>query len=306
MKHTASGRLRESRGDRAFVVVNTALLALFGLVALYPLVYVLSASISGPTAVNSGQVILLPKDIQFEGYQNIFQSKWILTGYRNSALYMVGGTALNVLVTFMAAYALSRKDLFGKRVILLVMVIPMWFSGGLIPTFLTVQGFGLVNNPLVLIVLGAISMYNCIICRTFIQTSIPYELQEAAIIDGCSDFGIVWRIVFPLSGPVLAILTLYYGLAHWNEYFNALIYINDRQWQTLQIFLREILIQNKSITVNLQTASSSQLQMAAERAQMAQTMKYGLIVVASAPMLAIYPFVQKYFVQGVMLGAIKG
>lgn len=306
MDKPINGKLKESHGDHIFSIINTAFLVLFGLLALYPLVYVLSASISDPTAVNSGRVVLLPKDIQFDGYEAIFKSKWILTGYRNSAIYMVAGTVLNVMVTFMAAYSLSRKDLFGKRFIVLLMIVPMWFSGGLIPTFLQVQKLGLVNKPVVLIVLGAISMYNCILCRTFIQTSIPYELQESAIIDGCSDFGIIWRIVFPLSGPVLAILTLYYGLGHWNEYFNALIYINDREWQTLQIFLREVLIQNKSLNVNVQTATVSQLEQAALRAQMAQTMKFGLIVVASAPMLAIYPFVQKYFVKGIMLGAIKG
>lgn len=182
------------------------------------------------------------------------------------------------------------------------MVFTMWFGGGLIPTFIVVNKLGLVNRPVVMVILGLISIYNCIICRSFIQTSIPYELQEAARIDGCNDFGIVWKIVFPLSKPVLAILCLYYALGHWNGYFNALIYLDDRKYQTLQIFLREILIQNSRVKVD----DSVDLEAMVRRAQMAQVMKYSLIVVASVPMLIIYPFVQKFFVQGVMIGSIKG
>ena len=298
--------IREGLGDRISGTVITVLLCVFGLLALYPLIFVVSASISGPTAVNSGKVILLPKDVQFEGYKMILESRWVLIGYRNSFLYMAGGTVLNVAVTFFAAYALSRKDLYGRGAITVFMIIPMWIGGGLIPTFLIVQSLGLVDTPVVLLVLGLISMYNCIICRTFIMSSIPFELQEAAIIDGCSDFGIVFRVVLPLSGPVLAILALYYALGHWNEYFNALIYLNDRNLQTLQIFLREILIQNKQMDLSLDTATEQQLHLAAERARLAQVMKYSLIVVSSLPMLLIYPFIQKYFVKGVMIGALKG
>ena len=198
-------RIRDSRGDRVFTVVNYIILTLFGLAALYPLIYVLSASISEPLAVNSGRMKLWPVGFNIEGYKSILSNKWILTGYGNSLFYTVVGTFLNVLVTFMASYSLSRKDMYGHGLITFFMVFTMWFGGGLIPTFLVVKKLGLVNTRMVLLLLGLVSVYNCIICRSFISSSIPYELQEAARIDGCNDFQIVWRIIFPLSGPVLAI-----------------------------------------------------------------------------------------------------
>ena len=198
-------RIRDSRGDRVFTVVNYIILTLFGLAALYPLIYVLSASISEPLAVNSGRMKLWPVGFNIEGYKSILSNKWILTGYGNSLFYTVVGTFLNVLVTFMASYSLSRKDMYGHGLITFFMVFTMWFGGGLIPTFLVVKKLGLINTRMVLLLLGLVSVYNCIICRSFISSSIPYGLQEAARIDGCNDFQIVWRIIFPLSGPVLAI-----------------------------------------------------------------------------------------------------
>ena len=296
-------RIRDSRGDRVFTVVNYIILTLFGLAALYPLIYVLSASISEPLAVNSGRMKLWPVGFNIEGCKSILSNKWILTGYGNSLFYTVVGTFLNVLVTFMASYSLSRKDMYGHGLITFFMVFTMWFGGGLIPTFLVVKKLGLINTRMVLLLLGLVSVYNCIICRSFISSSIPYELQEAARIDGCNDFQIVWRIIFPLSGPVLAILALYYALGHWNGYFNALMYIEDRNLQPLQIFLREILVLNQKIDMN---ADIEELEAMVARVQMAQTMKYSLIVVASVPMLIIYPFVQKFFVKGVMIGSVKG
>lgn len=296
-------RIRASRGDRLFSCVNYLLLGIFGLMVLYPLVYVLSASISDPLAVNSGRMVLFPIDVNLKGYKAILSNEWVLTGYANSIFYTIFGTILNVAVTFMAAYSLSRKDMFGHGVITFIMVFTMWFGGGLIPTFLVVKSLGLVNTRMVLLILGTISMYNCIICRSFITGSIPGELQEAARIDGASDFQIVWKVIFPLSGPVLAILALYYALAHWNSYYNALVYLNDRSLMPLQIFLREILIENQ--TVSIPTDTEDLIAMV-ERTQLAQTMKYALIVVASLPMLIIYPFVQKFFVKGVMIGSVKG
>ncbi len=296
-------KIRESRGDRIFSVFNYCLLTVFAVLALYPLVYAFSASVSDPIAVNSGRMVLFPIGFNLEGYKAIFENKWLLTGYANSIFYTVVGTAMNVMVTFMASYSLSRKDMFGHGVITFFMVFTMWFGGGLIPTFLVVKSLGLINTRWVLLLLGLVSVYNCIICRSFISNSIPYELQEAARIDGCNDFQIVWRIIFPLSGPVLAILALYYALGHWNGYFNALMYIDDRALQPLQIFLREILVQNKRIDIN---ADAEELEAMMARVQMAQTMKYALIMVASVPMLIIYPFVQKFFVKGVMIGSVKG
>ena len=293
---------RETRGDTITLAVIYVLLALVGIIALYPIIFVLSASISDPAAVNSGKVILWPIGFHLDGYRFIFENDWVMIGYRNSILYTVFGTLLNLVVTFMAAYALSRKDMFGRQVISVYMIIPMWFGGGLIPTFITVSNLGLLNKPYTLIVLGAISMYNCVICRTFISSSIPDDLQDAARIDGCSDFGIMLRVVLPLSKPVLAILALYYGLGHWNDYFTALIYVNDRGLQPLQTFLRMILIMNEEMDLG----GVSELETMKYRVYISQIMRYGLIVVASVPMLIIYPFVQKYFVQGVMIGALKG
>lgn len=298
--------IREGRTDRIFNIIVAILLTVFGIVTLYPLIFVVSASFSEPSAVNSGKMFLLPVKPHLEGYRQVLKYNDIWVGYRNTALYTVVGTVMNVFVTFITAYALSRRDLYGRGVITLYLVFTMWFSGGLIPTFLVVLGLGLVNTPYVMVILGMISMYNCLICRTFIQSSIPYELQEAARIDGCNDFGILWKVVFPLSGPVLAILALYYALGHWNSYFNALIYLNDRRYMTLQIFLREILIQNQSIASSVDELGGLDLMAEVEKAKMAQVMKYSLIVISSAPMLVIYPFVQKFFVKGVMIGSIKG
>ncbi len=296
-------KIRESRGDRIFAFVNYTLLTLFAILALYPLVYVLFASISDPIAVNSGRMVLWPIGFNLKGYRAILDNQWLLTGYRNSIYYTVVGTILNVLVTFMASYSLSRQDMFGHGVITFFFVFTMWFGGGLIPTFIVVKKLGLVNTPYVLLLLGLVSVYNCIICRSFISSSIPGELQEAARIDGANDFQIVWRIIFPLSGPVLAILALYYALGHWNGYFNALIYLDNRKLQPLQIFLREILIENQKVSI---PTDIEDLEAMIERTQMAQTLKYSLIIVASLPMLIIYPFVQKFFVKGVMIGSVKG
>ena len=297
-------KIRETRTDQIINGVIYFLLAIIGILTIYPVIYVFSASFSEPTAVNSGNVFLWPVGFQLEGYQLIFRNAWIMTGYRNSLSYTVFGTLLNLAVTFTAAYAMSRRDIFGRKILTLYMIIPMWFSGGLIPTFLTVSSLGLLDRPYTLIILGAINIYNFVICRTFIQSSIPGELQESARIDGCSDFGIMLKIVLPLSTPVLAILALYYGLGHWNDYFTGLIYLNSRQYQPLQIFLREILIQNAEFEMG--TGDTMALEDSMRRVYMLQVMRYGLIVVSSLPMLILYPFVQRYFVQGVMIGALKG
>ena len=294
-------RIRDSYVDRATNYVIYVILIFIALVTIYPIIYVFSASFSDPTAVNSGRVLLWPVGFQIEGYQEIFKNQWILTGYKNSLIYTVFGTVLNLFVTFTASYALARKDIYGRTILNIFMIIPMWFTGGLIPTFLTVSAVGLINKTYTLIILGAINIYNFIICRTFIMNSIPGELQESARIDGCSDIGIMTKIVFPLSTPVLAILTLFYGLEHWNNYFTALIYLNSREYMSLQIFLREILIQNVVFE-----GDPLELVDSVRRAYMLQVMRYGVIVVSSVPMLILYPFVQRYFVQGVMIGALKG
>ncbi len=296
-----SRKRKESLDNRIFNGIVTFLLVLCGLAALYPLLFVVVASISDPVRVNSGEVWLFPVGFQLDGYLQVFGNKWIFIGYRNSLIYTVLGTFLNVLVTLMAGYPLSRKDLYGRKLFNWYIAIPMWFGGGLIPTYVVVNHLHLVNTPLVLLILGLVSSFNIIICRTFIA-SLPYELQESAKIDGCSDFGILWKIVVPLSKPIIAVLCLYYAVGHWNDYFSAMIYVSDKNFQTLQVFLREILLLNQNI--DLETIEDPAV--VALKLQMAQVMKYSLIVVASIPLLIAYPFVQKFFVKGVMIGSVKG
>ena len=279
----------------------TILVALIGLIIAYPLFFVVIASISDPNLVNSGQVWLFPKGIHFDGYKMVLMDKDVMLGYRNSIIYTVVGTFCNVFCTVMAGYALSRKDLFGRKFFNWFIAIPMWFSGGLIPTYLTVDSLGLVNKPVVLILLTLVSSYNIIICRSF-MSSLPYELQESAKIDGASDFKILRQIILPLSGGTIAVLCLYYGVAHWNSYFNPMIYLNNRDFLPLQVFLREYLLLDQRLDV-METTDAEAI-MALQ--QMAQVMKYSLIVVASVPFLVLYPMLQKYFAKGIMIGAVKG
>ena len=292
--------IRPERGDRVFMAFVYVLLAVTVLIILYPLIFVLSASISDPSAVYSGKVWFLPVGIQWRGYTEVFSSKWVFVGYRNSLIYLVLGTMLNLVVTFTGAYALSRKDIFGRGFLTGIIVFTMWFNGGMIPTFLQVKKLGLVDSFWSMIIIGAVNAYNFIICRSFIQNSIPEELQEAGRIDGCNDFALCARIVLPLSGPIIAVLTLYYGLEHWNGYFNAMLYLNNRDLQPLQIFLREILLQDQVLDLSMDLESLQEIEM------LKRVMKYSLIIVASLPMLIIYPFLQRFFSQGVMIGAIKG
>lgn len=298
----ANTHSRLSLGDRIFDSINVVLLGLLALIIIYPLVYVLSASFSDPVSVASGDMILWPVNLTLENYEEVFKNQSIITGYRNSLIILVSGTALNLVMTVLAAFPMSRRDLWGRNVMMKLMTFTMFFSGGLIPTYLLItRTLGLMNSWLALILPGAISVYNMIIMRTYFQTSIPYELQEAADIDGCSPFGVLIRIILPLSGPILAVIGLYYGVGHWNSYFSALLYINREELQPLQLYLRRVLTLNSNQSL-LSTGSDE----AARQAMRAETIKYAVIVVSSVPMLAIYPFVQKFFVKGVMIGAIKG
>lgn len=298
----ANTHSRMSRGDRIFDSINVVLLGLLALIIIYPLVYVLSASFSDPVSVASGDMILWPVNLTLENYEEVFKNQSIITGYRNSLIILVSGTALNLVMTVLAAFPMSRRDLWGRNVMMKLMTFTMFFSGGLIPTYLLItRTLGLMNSWLALILPGAISVYNMIIMRTYFQTSIPYELQEAADIDGCSPFGVLIRIILPLSGPILAVIGLYYGVGHWNSYFSALLYINREELQPLQLYLRRVLTLNSNQSL-LSTGSDE----AARQAMRAETIKYAVIVVSSVPMLVIYPFVQKFFVKGVMIGAIKG
>lgn len=291
---------RQTRGEFVFDVCTCLLLTLVVLIVLYPLIYVVSASFSSARHVISGDVRLLPVEFTLKSYQAVFKNDDILNGFCITVLITLGGTALNLVLTTLAAYPLSRRDLRGRNVFMFFITITMFFSGGIVPTYLIIQKLGLINNLLVLVLPTAISTYNMIIMRTFFQSSIPYELQEAAFIDGCSNTRTLIQIILPLSGPILAVIALYYAVAHWNAYFNAMMYLTKRPLYPLQLILKEILIQSQMTSMMEMDDSLF------EQAMMGETIKYSVIVVSSLPMLIIYPFIQKFFVKGVMIGAIKG
>lgn len=294
---------RKTRGDRIFDAANLLLLTLICLVVAYPLYFVVIASISDPTIVNKGGVIFYPKGITLLGYEKLFQDKTIWTGYANTFLYTFAGTLLDVVVTTCAAYALSRKDLVGRKGLMRYFIFTMYFSGGLIPLFIQINQMHLYNTRWVLILLGTVSVYNLIIARTFFETTIPDELLEAAKLDGCSDLRFFGSIVLPLSTAVIAVLVVYYGVGHWNQYFNALIFVSRQEYYPLQIVLREILIQSRQTEAAVTEGQIAEL---IERNKYAELIKYGVIVISSLPVLLLYPFAQKFFVKGVMLGAVKG
>jgi len=294
--------IREGRSDRIFSIANVVAVTLLGMIVLYPLIYILSASVSAPEAVGSGQVILLPKGFTLDGYQRVFREKNVLIGYRNTIFITIVGTLINLVMTLPCAYALSKRELPGNGFVMGLMVFTMYFSGGMVPTFILVKNIGLYNSMAVLVVLGAVSVYNLIICRTFFA-GIPKEMEEAAYIDGCSMFHTFVKIVLPLSKALMGVMVLYYGIAHWNSYFNALIYILDDTKKPLQLFLRRILIveaHNHSMNA---MGSGDSMQ---DAEYLRQLVKYSIIVVASLPVLIIYPFLQKYFEKGVLIGSVKG
>lgn len=294
---------RKTKADIIFDAVNLVVLVLLGLIVLYPLYFVVIASISDPNFVNRGQVILIPKGVTLLGYTKLFQDSMIWVGYRNTFFYTLVGTTLDVVVTVCAAYALSRRDLVGRKGIMAYFVFTMYFSGGLIPLFVQVNNMGLYNTRWILIILGMVSVYNLIIARTFFETTIPWELLEAAKIDGCSDLRFFSSVAIPLSHAVIAVLVVYYGVGRWNQYFNALIFVSKQDYYPLQIVLREILIQSRQAEA---VVSEGQIQELMERNKYAELIKYGVIVVSSLPVMILYPFAQKFFVKGVMLGAVKG
>ena len=290
-----------STGDKVFIILVYVLLSAVMLIVLYPLIYIISASFSDPQAVVSGKVVLWPVDVTLRGYKAVFKNPKILTGFMNSFFYMGVGTVVNLIRTLLCAYPLSRKEFTARNKIAALFVFTMYFSGGLMPSYMIVNKLGLINTRWAMIIPSAMSTYNMIIARTYMVNSIPDELYEAAQIDGCSPFKYLLKVIVPLSKPILAVLALYYGIAKWNNYFDAMLYLNDASMQPLTIVLREILIQNQIDPTMLTDASAlSKLQ------GMTELLKYAVIVVASVPVLAIYPFVQKYFVKGVAIGAVKG
>ena len=288
-------------GDKIFIILIYILLAAIMLVVFLPLVYIVSASFSDPQAVISNEVWFLPVRPTLRGYQAVFKNRNILTGFANSFYYMIVGTLVNIVMTVMCAYPLSRKEFTARNKVAMIFVFTMYFSGGLIPTYMLVNSLGLVNTRWSMIIPSAMSTYNMIICRTYFVNSIPDELYEAGQLDGCTPFKYLLRVVVPLSKPILAVLVLYYGVAKWNSCFRAMIYLKSQTMVPLQIVLRDILILNQVDYTMISDASA----IAAQRG-LTDLLKYSTIVVASLPVLCIYPFVQKYFVKGVMIGAVKG
>lgn len=294
-------RIRETGVDRVFNIINYTILTVFLVVILYPLIYVVSASLSDGAAVISGQVVLLPVNFSLVAYERIFHYERIWTGYANSLFYAVVGTLVNLTMTLIAAYPLSRRDLFGRNVIVGLFLFTLFFSGGLIPAYLLVKDLGLRNTRWALIIPQALSIWNLLIAITFMRTSIPHELLEASQLDGCNDFQYFLKVLLPLSTPLIAVLALFYAIGHWNQFFAALLYLTNKDLFPLQIILRDILISSQ-VDMNMM----EDLQSMAAREAMRELLKYALIVVASVPVLMIYPFAQKYFVKGIMLGSVKG
>jgi len=294
-------RIGLSAGDRVFNVLNYAFLRLWLLAIAYPLYFIIIASFSDPFAVKQGRVVLYPVSFTLKAYREVFLYQDVWTGYANSVFYTVVGAAINVFMTVLAAYRLSRKDFWGRNAIMAIFTFTMFFSGGLIPYYLIVRNLGMLNTRWAMIVPGAMSVFFVIMTRTFFQSNIPEELYEASTMDGCSDVRFIASIVLPLSGPVLAVIALYYAVGHWNAFFNALIFLKRDKLFPLQIFLRNILLMNQA---NLDRLHD--LDELVRRQDLIDLLKFALIIVASVPVLLIYPFAQRYFVRGVMIGAIKG
>lgn len=287
------------------MTVLYVVLALVLIVVIYPLLFVLFASMSDPQYVNSGALLLYPKGFNLLGYQQVFRDQRILIGYGNTIYYTVFGTILAVAINMMGGYALSRDDLPGRGIVMALFVFTMYFGGGMIPFYLIVRNLHLTNTRTILVLLGGTSVYNMIIARSFFISTIPRELQEAAEIDGCGTGRFFFSIVMPLSKAITAVIVLYCAVGQWNAYFNALIFISDRDKFPLQIFLREILLTAKTYESAdvLSTLSGDDL---ARMQRMSEVTKYGVIVVSTLPIIALYPFLQKYFVKGVMIGSLKG
>ena len=283
------------RQDRILNVFLYVFLAIFLILCAYPVYFVLIASFSNATVVNSGKLMLWPEGFHLLGYKFVFSDVRILIGYKNTLIYTIGGTVLGLFVSLLAGYSLSRSDLPGRKVLMALMVFTMYFGGGLIPTYITIKNMGLVDTRALMIILGSVSVYNIILIRTFFQSNLPTELQEAAFIDGCTNTRFFFQFALPLSSAIIAVIALYLAVGYWNSYFNALIYINSNAKKPLTLFIRELLLSQETNDV-------ADGELASDFKRMAQVVKYAVIVVATAPIMCMYPFLQKYFVKGVMIG----
>lgn len=306
---TSSGTVKkrspiaQTTGDKVFGFFNGVFIVFIAIITLYPLIYVVSASFSAPSAVVSGRMWLWPVDVTLEGYDRIMQNQEIWLGYRNTILYVVIQIAVSLLTTLPAAYALTVKPLPGRKVLVFLFSVTMFFSGGMIPLYVINRNLGLVNTLWAVVLPSATSMWYIILTRTFYQSTIPLELEEASQIDGCSPFGTFLRVVMPLSGAIIAVMALYFGVGRWNSYFGEMIFFRDRNLYSLQLFLREILIIAQFSEENTSNADAITM---AEQIRISSIIKYATMIVATIPLIAAYPFIQRYFVKGVLIGSIKG
>ena len=299
-KYGPKKKVKLPLADKIYYAAIYTILAILLLVVLYPLIYIVSSSFSSPLSVATGKVVLWPVDLSVQGYIEVFKNPDVWLGYRNTILYTVGGTVVNIVMTLMCAYPLARKTMPFRGAFTFLFTFTMLFGGGMIPTYIVMKHLGMINNPLIMILPGAIGVSNLIITRTYMQSSIPGDLLEAAQIDGCSDIKYFFSCVLPLATSNIAVITLYYAVGHWNAYFTAFIYLTSREYFPLQVFLREVLLLSQVDLEQSMEEGSTQVY------GLSDVLKYALIVVATAPILALYPFVQKFFVKGVMVGSLKG
>ncbi len=300
MKHKLSKNKSIKPGDKVFDVVNTLLLVVIFLIILYPLYYIVIASFSDPDLVLTGRIFLLPKGFQLESYKKVFGNGEIMDGYLHTIMYAAVGTCINLAVTLAAGYALSRPDLRGRKGFTLFFVFTMFFGGGTVPTYMLVRNLHLLNTFWAMVIPNAMSVWNLILCRNFFESNIPKELLEVSQIDGCRNDYFFFKIVLPLSKALIAVMVLFYAVGHWNSYMQPLLYLSDRSKYPLQLVLKNILISSQP------DASLAGMTDRAEMYKQTEMLKYALVVVSSVPMIVLYPFVQKYFVQGVMVGSVKG
>jgi putative aldouronate transport system permease protein len=294
--------IKMSLEDKIFNFVIYLLLIAVVIITFYPLYFVIIASVTDPKYVNLGYVLLYPRELTFIGYMRVFDDQRILIGYYNTIIYTVLGTGLGLFSCITAGYALSRQDLPGRNILMMILVFTMYFSGGLIPFYMVIRNLGLTNTRALMVILGSVSVYNIILIRSYFSSTIPIELQEAAFIDGCSNQWFFIKVVLPLSKAIVAVIGLYLAVGYWNSYFNAMIFLTDRSKYPLQLYLREILLASRtSLEGQVQDpAAAQQLEI------MVEVIKYGVIVISTFPIMCVYPFIQKYFVKGVMIGSIKG
>ena len=290
--------------DKAFDRINKFFVFLILIIIVYPIVFVISASISDPAAVSTGKMWLWPVDITFEGYNRVFQNDDIWLGYRNTIIYTIVGTLIHLALLLPCAYALSRKEVMGKKYLLWIILFTMLFNGGLIPTYLVVKALGMLNTIWAIVIPGVIGAWSILVARTFFQQSIPDQLVEASKIDGASDVYIFVRIVLPLSAPLIAVMALFHAVSLWNQYFNALIYLSDNTKYPLQLILREILVINE-VGEDGTGGGAGSAETLAEQVKTAGLVKYAVMIVSALPLLIVYPFLQRYFVKGVLIGSVK-